>query len=211
MAGVWLHSALWLGLALLASLISIRVMISVALIEIVVGAVAGNLVGLQITDWVNFLAGFGAILLTPRRNRNRSAHRQEALLVEHDHRRHGLFRALSRGARLCAFLRRLGVAAGANLPRADDMGASRAKLTDQVLLSSMRSTRTPTARSPLRPSGSADRWCSPEFGSGWDRRGPRRIVEGARVRVPDRAGRVRRRARSATTAIPRAIAPISCG
>ena len=64
MATVWLHSALWLGLALLASLISIRVAISVALIEIVVGAVAGNLVGLQITDWVNFLAGFGAILLT---------------------------------------------------------------------------------------------------------------------------------------------------
>jgi Kef-type K+ transport system membrane component KefB len=64
MASVWFHSALWLGLALLASLISIRVAISVALIEIVVGAVAGNLVGLQITDWVNFLAGFGAILLT---------------------------------------------------------------------------------------------------------------------------------------------------
>jgi Kef-type K+ transport system membrane component KefB len=64
MAAVWLHSALWLGLALLASLISIRVAISVALIEIVVGAVAGNLIGLQITDWVNFLAGFGAILLT---------------------------------------------------------------------------------------------------------------------------------------------------
>jgi Kef-type K+ transport system membrane component KefB len=64
MATVWLHSALWLGLALLASLISIRVAVSVALIEIVVGAVAGNLVGLQITDWVNFLAGFGAILLT---------------------------------------------------------------------------------------------------------------------------------------------------
>ena len=64
MASVWLHSALWLGLALLAALISIRVAISVALIEIVVGAVAGNLVGLQVTDWVNFLAGFGAILLT---------------------------------------------------------------------------------------------------------------------------------------------------
>src|SRR5262252_3212835 len=64
MASVWLQSALWLGLALLASLISIRVAVSVALIEIVVGAVAGNLVGLQITDWVNFLAGFGAILLT---------------------------------------------------------------------------------------------------------------------------------------------------
>ena len=64
MASVWLHSALWLGLALLASLISIRVAISVALVEIVVGAVAGNLVALQVTDWVNFLAGFGAILLT---------------------------------------------------------------------------------------------------------------------------------------------------
>ena len=64
MASVWLHSALWMGLALLASLISIRITISVALIEIVVGAFAGNLVGLQITEWVNFLAGFGAILLT---------------------------------------------------------------------------------------------------------------------------------------------------
>jgi Kef-type K+ transport system membrane component KefB len=64
MASVWLQSALWLGLALMASLISIRVAVSVALIEIVVGAAAGNLIGLQITDWVNFLAGFGAILLT---------------------------------------------------------------------------------------------------------------------------------------------------
>jgi Kef-type K+ transport system membrane component KefB len=64
MQTVWLQSALWLGLALLASLISIRVAISVALIEIVVGAIAGNLIGLHITEWVNFLAGFGAILLT---------------------------------------------------------------------------------------------------------------------------------------------------
>jgi Kef-type K+ transport system membrane component KefB len=64
MAEVWLQSALWLGLALLASVISVRVAISVALIEIVLGAVAGNSVGLHITEWVNFLAGFGAILLT---------------------------------------------------------------------------------------------------------------------------------------------------
>lgn len=64
MDNVWLASALWLGLALLASLISIRIAMSVALIEIVVGAVAGNLIGLDITPWVNFLAGFGAILLT---------------------------------------------------------------------------------------------------------------------------------------------------
>jgi Kef-type K+ transport system membrane component KefB len=64
MANVWLASALWLGLALAASLISIRIAVSVALVEIVIGAIAGNIFGLHITDWVNFLAGFGAILLT---------------------------------------------------------------------------------------------------------------------------------------------------
>jgi Kef-type K+ transport system membrane component KefB len=64
MANVWLASAVWLGLALLASLISIRIAISVALIEIMVGAFAGNIIGLHLSEWVNFLAGFGAILLT---------------------------------------------------------------------------------------------------------------------------------------------------
>ncbi|HUJ36401.1 MAG TPA: cation:proton antiporter [Hyphomicrobium sp.] len=64
MENIWLASAVWIGLALLASIISIRVAVSVALIEIVVGAVAGNLIHLEITQWVNFLAGFGAIMLT---------------------------------------------------------------------------------------------------------------------------------------------------
>src|SRR5271156_5840098 len=64
MGQVWLQSALWIGLALVASLISIRVAVSVALIEIIVGALAGNAIGLPLTEWVNFLAGFGAILLT---------------------------------------------------------------------------------------------------------------------------------------------------
>ncbi len=64
MTNVWLASSVWLALALAASIISIRVAISVALIEIVVGAIAGNTIGLEITPWVNFLAGFGAILLT---------------------------------------------------------------------------------------------------------------------------------------------------
>ncbi|AZO71225.1 cation:proton antiporter [Mesorhizobium sp. M1D.F.Ca.ET.043.01.1.1] len=64
MENVWLVSAVWLGLALLASVISIRVAMSVALVEIIVGAVAGNTIGLHLTEWVNFLAGFGAILLT---------------------------------------------------------------------------------------------------------------------------------------------------
>ena len=64
MENVWLTSAVWFGLALLASVISIRVAISVALVEIMVGAVAGNVIGLQLTEWVNFLAGFGAIMIT---------------------------------------------------------------------------------------------------------------------------------------------------
>ncbi len=64
MDNIWLASALWLGLALTASIISIRVAISVALIEILIGAIAGNLIGLTLAPWVNFLAGFGAILLT---------------------------------------------------------------------------------------------------------------------------------------------------
>jgi Kef-type K+ transport system membrane component KefB len=64
MDNVWLASALWIGLALAASLISIWAAISVALIEIMVGAVAGNVIGLPLSPWVNYLAGFGAILLT---------------------------------------------------------------------------------------------------------------------------------------------------
>ena len=64
MSNVWLISAVWIGLALLSSLISIRIAISAALVEIVVGAVAGNIVTLSLTDWINYLAGFGSILLT---------------------------------------------------------------------------------------------------------------------------------------------------
>jgi Kef-type K+ transport system membrane component KefB len=64
MDNVWLASALWIGLALIASVLSVWVAISVALVEIVVGALAGNVVGLPLAPWVNFLAGFGAILLT---------------------------------------------------------------------------------------------------------------------------------------------------
>ena len=64
MENLWLESALWIGLALLSSLISIRLAISVALIEIIVGAVAGNIVHLSLTPWINYLAGVGSILLT---------------------------------------------------------------------------------------------------------------------------------------------------
>jgi len=64
MDNVWLSSALWVGLALIASVTQRWIAVSIALIEIVVGAVAGNLVELALTPWVNYLAGFGAILLT---------------------------------------------------------------------------------------------------------------------------------------------------
>jgi Kef-type K+ transport system membrane component KefB len=64
MENVWLVSALWIGLALAASLVSIRLAISVALVEIIVGATAGNVISLPLTPRVNYLAGLGAILLT---------------------------------------------------------------------------------------------------------------------------------------------------
>jgi Kef-type K+ transport system membrane component KefB len=64
MDNIWLASAVWIALALASSLISIRLALSVALIEIVVGAIGGNLIGLPLTPWVNYLAGLGAILLT---------------------------------------------------------------------------------------------------------------------------------------------------
>ncbi|PIY25774.1 MAG: potassium transporter Kef, partial [Deltaproteobacteria bacterium CG_4_10_14_3_um_filter_51_14] len=57
MENLWLQSALWVGLALVAALISIRISISVALIEICVGAFAGNLLGVTTTEWLNYLAG----------------------------------------------------------------------------------------------------------------------------------------------------------
>jgi Kef-type K+ transport system membrane component KefB len=61
---LWLASALWIGLALIASVMQRWVVVSIALLEIVVGAVAGNIVDLTLTPWINYLAGFGAILLT---------------------------------------------------------------------------------------------------------------------------------------------------
>ena len=61
---IWLTASLWVGLALVAAMISIRVGISVALVEIGVGVLAGNYLHLTPNDWVNFLAGAGSVLLT---------------------------------------------------------------------------------------------------------------------------------------------------
>lgn len=61
---VWLIASAWMGLAFAASVISIRVGISVALIEILAGVIAGNFLGVPTTPWTDFLATFGAVLLT---------------------------------------------------------------------------------------------------------------------------------------------------
>src|SRR5450755_3765375 len=72
MTSVWALAALWLGLALVASLLSIWFRISTALSEIIVGTIAQLIIGAVIgstllgTDesWVKFLSGIGAIVLT---------------------------------------------------------------------------------------------------------------------------------------------------
>ncbi len=62
---VWFIAAIWMALALSASLISIWAGISVALVEIVVGVIAGNFLGIHATtDWINFLALLGSGVLT---------------------------------------------------------------------------------------------------------------------------------------------------
>ncbi len=61
---VWFIASLWMGSALLASLISVRFGLSVALAEILVGVAAGNFLHLQTTPWIDFLATFGSGLLT---------------------------------------------------------------------------------------------------------------------------------------------------
>jgi glutathione-regulated potassium-efflux system ancillary protein KefC len=68
----WVLSALWVGLALVATLLAIWLRVSTALSEIVVGTVAQLVIGasfargglLGSTEWIAYLAGTGAIVLT---------------------------------------------------------------------------------------------------------------------------------------------------
>jgi len=64
MDNIWLVSALWMALAFAAAIGSLFITISAALFEIVIGAVAGNTVGLPLTPWINYIAAFGAVVLT---------------------------------------------------------------------------------------------------------------------------------------------------
>jgi len=53
----------WILLAVIATILSIRLGIAVVLIEVVVGAVASNLIYIEVTPWVNMLASFGAVTI----------------------------------------------------------------------------------------------------------------------------------------------------
>jgi glutathione-regulated potassium-efflux system ancillary protein KefC len=72
MQNVWALASLWVGLALIATLLAIWFKISTALTEIVIGTVAQLIIGAIAgpaglaakTDWITFLAGTGAIVLT---------------------------------------------------------------------------------------------------------------------------------------------------
>lgn len=72
MFDAYLTAAIWLGLAIVATILASRLKISMALMEIMVGALAGYLVvryfGESVlspnADWLRFVAGAGAILLT---------------------------------------------------------------------------------------------------------------------------------------------------
>ena len=65
---IYYVAAIWLGMALLASVVSIRIAVPAALVEIVIGALAGNIPGLREhvtqTDVVVFLASVGSLVLT---------------------------------------------------------------------------------------------------------------------------------------------------
>jgi glutathione-regulated potassium-efflux system ancillary protein KefC len=72
MQNVWALASLWVGLALVATLLAIWFKISTALTEIVVGTVAQLFIGALVgtaglgakSEWITFLAGTGAIVLT---------------------------------------------------------------------------------------------------------------------------------------------------
>ncbi|MGD9819385.1 MAG: hypothetical protein AB7V04_11900 [Desulfomonilaceae bacterium] len=56
MEQTWYVAMIWMGLALIAGIISIRTAVSVALVEIFVGVIGGNYLGLDPnTEWIAFL------------------------------------------------------------------------------------------------------------------------------------------------------------
>ena len=173
MGQVWLQSALWIGLALVASIVSIRVAISVALIEIMVGALARQCDRPAADGMGEFLAGFGAIMLTflagteidPRRG-------AQALPFRPVDRRRRLLRALSRRPRLRPLRDPLAMGSGADRRNlaVDDVGGGRLRGDDRDRLQSHRD-RQDHSRRLLRQ--------RPRHGAG-PRRGVRALRHAAR-------------------------------
>lgn len=61
---LWLVAGVWMALAAVSAFVAIRVKMPAALVEIVIGMLAGNLIALHTNAWIDFVAGFGSILLT---------------------------------------------------------------------------------------------------------------------------------------------------
>lgn len=61
---MWITAGLWMSLAAASGFLAIRLKMPAALVEIVVGMLAGNLIALRTNAWIDFVAGFGSILLT---------------------------------------------------------------------------------------------------------------------------------------------------
>ncbi len=61
---IWIVAGVWMLLAAISAFIAIRIKMPAALVEIVVGILAGNLITLRTNAWIDFVAGFGSILLT---------------------------------------------------------------------------------------------------------------------------------------------------
>jgi len=61
---MWTVAAVWMTLAAISAFLAIRFKMAAALVEIIIGMLAGNLIGLHTNAWIDFVAGFGSILLT---------------------------------------------------------------------------------------------------------------------------------------------------
>ncbi|MGA7200995.1 MAG: cation:proton antiporter [Candidatus Cybelea sp.] len=63
-SNMWMVAGAWMLLAAISAFVAIRIKMPAALVEIIVGMLAGNLIALRTNAWIDFVAGFGSILLT---------------------------------------------------------------------------------------------------------------------------------------------------
>lgn len=61
---IWMVAGVWMLLAAVSAFVAIRIKMPAALVEIVIGMIAGNVIALRTNAWIDFVAGFGSILLT---------------------------------------------------------------------------------------------------------------------------------------------------